>query len=125
MSPGALKLVSGYIVVTKPYNLINNAVAFLTLQKNSWFIGTVCKDGISQNPLIPDSDCQLPACSHSDAIDKGLCTTLSTVGKHDLGQLEGVSGWNGTIVIPKIPAALKPLIRVRILIGYKDQQVRT
>ncbi|KAH7697898.1 parasitic stage specific protein 1, partial [Aphelenchoides avenae] len=75
------------------------------------FIGTVCKDGLSQNPLIPDSDCQLPACSHSDAIDKGLCTTLSTVGKHDLGQLEGASGWNGTIVIPKIPAALKPLIR--------------
>ncbi|KAH7727429.1 parasitic stage specific protein 1 [Aphelenchoides avenae] len=126
-SPGALRAISGYAVVTKAYNLLNNAKAYLTLEKNSWFIGTVCKDGVSQNPLVPDSDCQLTVCSSSNAIENGLCKALSTVGKHDLGQLEGASGLNGTIPVPKIPGALKPLIRgqwkVEVQIKVGDEVV--
>ncbi|KAH7708627.1 hypothetical protein AAVH_24116 [Aphelenchoides avenae] len=52
-------------------------------------------------------------CTKPDGKDKGLCSALSTVGKHTLGELEGASGFNGTISLPHLPPAIKLLIQGR------------
>lgn len=46
--------------------------------------------------------------------DDGLCKVFSTVGKHTIGQLEASGIFNGTIALPKVPEALRPLIKVEI-----------
>jgi hypothetical protein len=104
--PGLVKLISGTITVNKKYNFAGSK-ALLTLTKNSWLIGTLCKEGVSQNPLVPDSDCQISICK----VSNDLCNALGTVGVHKLGELEGDAGLNGTIVLPNLSSALKPLLR--------------
>ncbi|KAI6184254.1 hypothetical protein M3Y97_00576300 [Aphelenchoides bicaudatus] len=115
--PGILSLVSGTINVGKKMKVIGNSKALLTLKKDSIFVGTVCEDGKSTNFLVPDSDCTIDLCS----VEGGLCSTLEIPGIHKLGELEGDVNTNGTILLPKISSALKPLIKGKWQLQVKLQ----
>ncbi|KAI6242912.1 hypothetical protein M3Y99_00200500 [Aphelenchoides fujianensis] len=105
--PGLLKLISGSITINKQLSVKGNSKALLTLQKNSWLVGVVCKDGKSQNFLVPDKDCSIDICS----LSKSICTVLETPGTHQLNELESDVGSNGTITLPSASSALKPLLK--------------
>ncbi|KAI6196688.1 hypothetical protein M3Y94_01138300 [Aphelenchoides besseyi] len=105
--PGYLKLISGTINIGKQLKVINNNKALLTLRKNSWMVGYVCEDGKSKNFLVPDSDCNIDICT----LSKALCKTLEIPGIHNLSEIEGDVGSNGTIVLPNPSSMLKPLLK--------------
>uniref|UniRef100_A0AC34QJE4 Uncharacterized protein n=1 Tax=Panagrolaimus sp. JU765 TaxID=591449 RepID=A0AC34QJE4_9BILA len=74
--------------------------------KDSWLIGTVCENGKSKNPLIPDSDCKFALCANATT----LCTALGTPGTHSLGEIEGDLGINGTIALPALSSAINGIL---------------
>uniref|UniRef100_A0A914CNW5 Uncharacterized protein n=1 Tax=Acrobeloides nanus TaxID=290746 RepID=A0A914CNW5_9BILA len=96
--PGILGLISGTITVNQAITLDANSQALLTLTKNDALIGTVCKDGKSNNILIPSSDCAIDFCKN----ETSLCKALSTPGTHTLGELEGDAGIGSTITLPAL-----------------------
>jgi hypothetical protein len=99
--------------------VVGNSKILLTMRKNSHIIGYVCKDGKSQHSLVPDSDCSINTCATSE----GICKALEQPGVHKLGELEHDLGINGTIPLPSVSKALKPLIRgqwkveVKLMVG--------
>uniref|UniRef100_A0A7E4VT57 ML domain-containing protein n=1 Tax=Panagrellus redivivus TaxID=6233 RepID=A0A7E4VT57_PANRE len=107
--PGEIKLVSGNLIVKDSANLVGDSKILLTLKKDSWLVGTVCDHGKSKNPLIPDSDCEIPFCE----TPSDLCTALGTSGTHTLGQLENQAGINSTIPLPEMSSAIKGILKGR------------
>jgi hypothetical protein len=105
--PGILALVSGQLTVKNAMNLVGNTEALLTLKKDSILIGTVCKNGKSENILIPDDDCHFALCGNATA----LCTALGTPGVHSLGEIEGDLGINGTISLPTLSPAIQGILK--------------
>ncbi|CAD5210904.1 unnamed protein product [Bursaphelenchus okinawaensis] len=105
--PGSVTALSGMVKVSQPLKLIGNSKVLLTLKKNSFLIGTVCENGKSKHIGVPSKYCQAEPCQYG----KGLCQLLEKPGTYDLGQLEGSIGLNGTLELPKLPPALKGLIK--------------
>lgn len=105
--PGDLKLISGKLVVKESMNLVGNSQIYLTLKKDSFLIGTVCENGKSKNPLIPDKDCKFDFCTEASP----LCTALGTPGTHTLGEIEGDLGINGTIPLPSLSSAIMGILK--------------
>ncbi|KAI6208201.1 hypothetical protein M3Y96_00090100 [Aphelenchoides besseyi] len=83
--PGYLKLISGTINIGKQLKVINNNKALLTLRKNS----------------------NIDICT----LSKALCKTLEIPGLHNLSEIEGDVGSNGTIQLPSPSSALRPLLK--------------
>uniref|UniRef100_A0A0K0CUW0 CUB domain-containing protein n=1 Tax=Angiostrongylus cantonensis TaxID=6313 RepID=A0A0K0CUW0_ANGCA len=79
--PGMIKLVSGTLIVTKKFDLEKSGDLRLTVTKDSFFIGTVCKDGVSQTSLVPSSDCHRKI---FPGLDKGFVDMISNPGTYDL-----------------------------------------
>uniref|UniRef100_A0A914E371 Uncharacterized protein n=1 Tax=Acrobeloides nanus TaxID=290746 RepID=A0A914E371_9BILA len=99
--PGVLGLISGTVVVNQAIVLDNATQALLTLTKNDNLIKTACKDGKSNNFLIPDKDC--------------------TPGTHTLGELEGDAGIGSEIALPNLSDAIKPLLKGQWRVTIKIQ----
>ncbi|TKR82985.1 hypothetical protein L596_016649 [Steinernema carpocapsae] len=88
--PGQIKLISGQITVKKQMDLVTSSDLKLTVTKDSWLIGTVCKDGEKKNPFVPDGDCQVSLCGEANKFGHGdLCKIIDTPGVHTLENLEG------------------------------------
>ncbi|CAD5213310.1 unnamed protein product [Bursaphelenchus xylophilus] len=105
--PGSVRALSGFVKVSKPLKLVDNSRVLLTLKKNSFMIGTVCENGRSRHVGIPSKYCQPEPCKFA----AGLCTLLEKPGTYDLSQLEESIGINGTLALPKLPPALKGIIK--------------
>jgi hypothetical protein len=117
LMPGVLGLISGTVVVNQAIVLDNATQALLTLTKNDDLIKTACKDGKSNNFLIPDKDCKFDFCPKETA----LCKALSTPGTHTLGELEGDAGIGSEIHLPNLSDAIKPLLKGQWRVTIKIQ----
>ncbi|CAJ0963633.1 unnamed protein product, partial [Mesorhabditis belari] len=112
--PGMIKLVSGDIKVTAA-NDLSKEEADLTLVKNSLLIGTVCDNGKSKNPLVPDEDCKIAdICS---VLGADMCKLLGTPGTYDLATIEKDLNITGTITLPSINGAINGILKGEWSIG--------
>ncbi|TMS35904.1 hypothetical protein L596_003194 [Steinernema carpocapsae] len=120
--PGTLKLVSGDIIVREKTDLVASGRANLTMSKNSFLLGTVCKDGVAVNPVVPKNDCSFDFCQY---LGNDICALLTTPGTHTLGQLESSFNFTGVIPLPQIPSIVNNVLRgqwkaeIKLLTGKK------
>nr|CAR63559.1 hypothetical protein [Angiostrongylus cantonensis] len=99
--PGMIKLVSGTLIVTKKFDLEKSGDLRLTVTKDSFFIGTVCMDGVSQTSLVPSSDCHRKI---FPGLDKGFVDMISNPGTYDLQEIEKGAGRSNVVSLPAIPS---------------------
>uniref|UniRef100_A0A1I7YG80 Diagnostic antigen gp50 n=1 Tax=Steinernema glaseri TaxID=37863 RepID=A0A1I7YG80_9BILA len=106
--PGSIKLVSGDVIVREKTDLAANGLAKLTMAKNSFLVGTVCRDGVAVSSFVPKNDCQFSFCQ---LLGTGLCNIFTTPGTHTLGQIEQSENMTSIIQLPKIPSIINNVLR--------------
>ncbi|KAK0396224.1 hypothetical protein QR680_001627 [Steinernema hermaphroditum] len=121
--PGSIKLISGDVIVREKTDLAANGVAKLTMAKNSFLVGNVCRDGVAVSSFVPKNDCQFNFCQ---LLGNGICTLLTTPGTHTLSQIEQTANFTGVIQLPKIPSIINNVLRgqwkieMKLVSGDKD-----
>ncbi|KAJ1359932.1 hypothetical protein KIN20_018761 [Parelaphostrongylus tenuis] len=100
--PGMIKLVNGTLIVTKAFDLEKSGDLRLTVTKDSIFVGTVCKDGVSESGMIPSSKCHHKILTKQD---KSFVDMISNPGTYDLQAIEKASGRSNIVRLPPIPSA--------------------
>ncbi|CAJ0585896.1 unnamed protein product, partial [Mesorhabditis spiculigera] len=87
--PGYFKFKSGKVLVNRAVKESEGDLKLhISLEKNSWMIGTVCENGKSKNQFVPAEVCDFPLCKFAQ--DK--CKLLETVGQFDLVELTAGMG---------------------------------
>ncbi|CAJ0960212.1 unnamed protein product, partial [Mesorhabditis belari] len=100
--PGFFRLKSGKVKVTKAVKESEGELKLaLSLEKNSWIIGTVCENGKSKNQFVPAEICDFPLCKFAQ--DK--CKMIEQAGEFDLTELTSTMGPdnNGLIDMGPLP----------------------
>uniref|UniRef100_W6NAV3 Protein T05A7.1 n=1 Tax=Haemonchus contortus TaxID=6289 RepID=W6NAV3_HAECO len=105
--PGKLKIVKGSVVVDKEVKDLKKAVAKMTVRKNSWFIGTVCYDGVSQKYQVPGN-----VCSRNIYPDIGddFLKMLSTPGTYNFEEITKKAKVSNVISLPSVSSSLKTFV---------------
>ncbi|CAJ0557932.1 unnamed protein product, partial [Mesorhabditis spiculigera] len=112
--PGVIKLVSGDIKVTAANDLSQDE-ADLSLKKDSLLVGTVCDNGKSKNPILPDKDCKITdVCS---LLGADLCKLMGTPGTYDLATIEKDLNITSTITLPNINGAINSILKGNWQVG--------
>uniref|UniRef100_A0A0K0DJB3 ML domain-containing protein n=1 Tax=Angiostrongylus cantonensis TaxID=6313 RepID=A0A0K0DJB3_ANGCA len=128
--PGIIKLLNGKglesstITVTKSFDLKKSGDIKLTLTKDSFIIGTVCKNGVSESGLVPSSDCH-----HAmyPELGEAFMDMISTPGTYDLEEIEKTTGKSNIVKLPAAQGALAYIIKgdwkTQIALVCDSQQV--
>jgi len=97
--PGFIQILSGEVEIGVPMSAKKEMIGLeLTLEHNSFFIGSVCEDGKSVNSFVPDDVCSYDFCE----LLAGKCEFLNMKGRLELAKM--LPQW-----IPIGPAALSQL----------------
>ncbi|KAI1727766.1 DAF-16/FOXO Controlled, germline Tumor affecting [Ditylenchus destructor] len=92
--PGFIQIASGLANIAKHVDKNAPLLLDLTIEHNSFFIGKVCEEGISQSSFVPDDVCSYDICQ----ILAPVCDALRHVGKISLAE-------NHPELIPLYPSA--------------------
>jgi hypothetical protein len=97
--PGFVKIISGRINITKQLNFSavpGTVKLLLTVKKNDFLVGYICKDGKSETPLLEDRDCNSDICDEYEEI----CKLLQIPGIHSFEEVLKYLNLNSTIAFP-------------------------
>ncbi|VDM58025.1 unnamed protein product [Angiostrongylus costaricensis] len=114
----------GTITVTKSFDLKKSGDISLTLTKDSFIIGTVCKNGVSESELIPSTDCHHAVYPE---LGEAFVDMISTPGTYDLEEVEKTTGKSNVVKLPAAQGALAFIIKgdwkTQIALVCDSQQV--
>ncbi|KHJ86018.1 hypothetical protein OESDEN_14244 [Oesophagostomum dentatum] len=104
--PGKIKIMNGTVVVTAPSSqLFESLESRLTLAKNSFFVGTVCKDGKENSMLLPKGSCGQDLSSKDRLFY--ITRRLSTPGTYTIQEMIRLLYMKMTIELESLNGALK------------------
>ncbi|KJH46459.1 hypothetical protein DICVIV_07489 [Dictyocaulus viviparus] len=106
--PGRLKFVKGTLTVSKALDLKTSGEIRLTLKKDSFFVGTVCQDGISQKGMVPSEDCHRKI--YPEFGDK-LVEMMSSPGTYDLEKIEKEARGSNVIKLPPTHGTMSLIVQ--------------